>query len=125
MRFFSFQASNAATGIALSAWFDDSMSLKEYSRLVPTFYSLEIWTGRAIWSGHSFKLPGFADKTFKMTEEDVLFGGRPYKPGHFKVFDYSNSFMHSRKEAGIYFTWPVEWITPRGSQIQASGVIKA
>ena len=125
MSFCMFQASYAVTGLAHSARFDDSVYLKEYSRLVPTFYALETWVCRAIWSGRNFKLPGFADENFKMTEGDLLFDGRPYKPGNFKVFDYSYSFMRGGKKAGIYFTWPVDWITPGGSKIHASGVINA
>ena len=52
--------------------------------------------------------PGFAYKNFKMTEEDLLFDGQPNKPGNFKVFEYSFSFMHGGKEAGIYLSWPVD-----------------
>ena len=60
-----------------------------------------------------------------MTEEDLFFEGQSYKPGNFKVFDYYYSFLHGGKKAGIYFTWPVDWVTPRGSKNHASGVINA
>ena len=60
-----------------------------------------------------------------MTEEDLFFEGQSYKPGKFKVFDYSYSFLRGGKKGGICSAWPVDWVTPGGSKIDASGVISA
>ena len=107
-----FQASYAVTGLAHSARFDNSVYLNQYSHLVPTYYALEIWVCMAIWSGRSFKLPGFDDEKFKMTEEDFFL-----KDSHINqaISRFSTTPTLSyvvEKNAGIYFTWPVDWVTP-------------
>ena len=63
MSYCMFQASNAVNLTVHSTPFGDSVILKEYSRLVPTFYALETW----VCSGRSYKRPCVADKAFKIT----------------------------------------------------------
>ena len=125
LSFCMFEASYIVTNIAHSARFDDSVYLTEYSRIIPTFYPLETWQCRAVWSGRTFQLPGFDTKSFKMTEEDLHFEGHKFRAGDEKVFDYSYEFKNGGKKAGIYYTWPVDWTTPGGVAIRAAGVITA
>lgn len=125
LSFCMFSASYVLTQTAHSARFDDSTYVSEYSRLIPTFYDLDTWTCRSIWSQKEFVLPGFGNQKFRLTKEDIHFNGLPFQSGDQKRFDYNWRFMHGGSKAGIYFTWPVDWISPSGVQYRASGVINA
>ena len=107
MSFCMFEASYMTTSIAHSARFDDATYITEFSRVIPTFYPLETWVCRSIWNKRSFRLPGFADNDYQMTEEDPLFQGAEFSPGDQKVFDYTYSFMRGGSTAGINFAWPI------------------
>ena len=120
-----FQAAFGITALAHSTRFDDSIYLTEYSRLIPTYYPIQTWVCRAIWTGREFKLPGFGDQKHQLSEEDLLFNGNKFQSGDSKVFPFSYRFMRGGNKAGIYFTWPVDWISPAGIKMHATGVINA
>ena len=123
LSFCMFEASFMVMSLAHSARFDDSVYLTEHSRIIPTYYLLDTWVCRNIWKGLSFQLPGFMEEKYQLSSDDLMVDGNEFKPGDFKTFDFSYKFMTGGKTAGIYFTWPVDWISPSGAKLHASGVI--
>ena len=125
LSFCMFSASYIVWGIAHSARLDDATYLTEQTRVIPTYYPLDTWTCRAIWTNQRFKLPGFADKEFSLPKEDFVVDGREIRAGEQKSFSFSETFFRKGKKVGVKWAAPIYWKTPLGSTILGAVVINA
>ena len=123
LSFCMFSASYVVWGIAHSARLDDATYLTEDTRVIPTYYALDTWTCRAIWTNQKFKLPGFAEKEFSLSKEDLIVDGREIRAGEQKSFSFSETFFRKGKKVGIRWAAPIDWNTPLGARIKGAVVI--
>ena len=118
-----FRASYAVWRVAHSARLDDATYLSEESRLIPTYYPLETWTCRSIWTKQQFTLPGFSNMKYSLKDSDFIVDGRQIKAGEQKTVTFSARFNKGGKKVGFRFAQGVDWTTPRGASIFGGIVI--
>ena len=115
-----FQASYLVSLLAHSSSQDDALFVSEKSRLIPTYYPINVEVCRDIWGLRNFRLPGFGDEYYKLTADDINI-----PTGSQKEFSYKAKFFRGGKNAGVDFVWPVSWINPLGTEIWGSIFIEA
>ena len=123
LSFCLFKASYTVWNIAHSARMDDASNLDSTSRPIPTYYPLETYTCRAIWNSQKFKLPGFEEKWFHLSKENLSLDGRLLQTGETKTFRFNEKFLKGGKNVGYQFATGIPWKNPAGQKIHGGVVI--
>ena len=118
-----YRASYVVWKIAHSARLDDATFTAEESRLIPTYYPIETWTCRAIWTNQEFTLPRFSNSKFKLEKENFIVDGRELKAREQKYFQFTARFNRGGSKVGYRWVDGVEWKTPTGLVIFGSVAI--
>ena len=108
-----YEAAYTVSALKKSKGYDDVVFITKNSRLLKSIYPLNEGTCRSVWQNRNFPLPGFGEKTFKVSKsvtEKIL--QRASETTYAE--EHSQSFMKKNNREGAMYAEPVEWVSPAG-----------